>query len=297
MSTRISPHAQPRFSRSLEYGAAMLECFTAERPVLRISELADMISTTHRYATTLVELGYLEQDRKRKYQLTRKAGQPGMVVIDTIRRSHPARAILEDLRTQTGHTVSLGMLDGEHAVYIHRLSAHGAGQYNADGDLTVGAHVSVYDTALGKALLSTLLDSELQAYCRCSSSATSYPPRGLMAMTPTRSRPNCSSPGRYVQIAQLAVAITGEQHKASVQPGVSAMTSGKGKLVDVDAAVQLCGRMQLAPVHRVGRPGLAGSEHNRDLRRRSEPSPPATRADQPLSRHASPSIRRSTASR
>jgi IclR family transcriptional regulator, pca regulon regulatory protein len=167
MSTHISPNAEPRFSRSLEYGVAMLECFTAEKPVLRISELADMIgisrSTTHRYATTLLELGYLEQDRKRRYRLTRKAGQAGMVVIDTIRRSHPARAILEDLRAQTGHTVSLGMLDGEHAVYIHRLSAHAAGQYDADGDLAVGAHVSVYDTALGKALLSTLLDSELQS--------------------------------------------------------------------------------------------------------------------------------------
>ncbi len=50
MSTHISPHAQPRFSRSLEYGAAMLECFTAEQPVLRISELADMIGIS-RYTT------------------------------------------------------------------------------------------------------------------------------------------------------------------------------------------------------------------------------------------------------
>lgn len=144
----------------------MLECFTAEEPVLRNSELADRVgisrSTAHRYATTLVELGYLEQDHKRRYRLARGAGQPGMSVIDTIRRAHPARAILEDLRSKTGHTISLGMLDGERAVYIHRLHGHRTGQFEADGDLMAGASVSVHDTALGQALLSCLLDSELQ---------------------------------------------------------------------------------------------------------------------------------------
>jgi DNA-binding IclR family transcriptional regulator len=105
---------------------------------------------------------WLEQDHKRRYRLARGAGQPGMNAIDTIRRAHPARAILEDLRSQTGHAINVGMLDGERAVYIHRLHGHRTGQFVADGDLMVGASVSVHDTALGKALLSCLLDSELQ---------------------------------------------------------------------------------------------------------------------------------------
>jgi DNA-binding IclR family transcriptional regulator len=144
----------------------MLECFTAERPALRNSELADRVgisrSTAHRYATTLMKLGYLEQDHKRRYRFAPGARQPDTNAIETIRRAHPARAILEDLRSQTGHTISLGMLDGDRAVYIHRLHAHRTGQFEADGNLTVGTSVPARDTAIGKALLSCLLNSELQ---------------------------------------------------------------------------------------------------------------------------------------
>lgn len=166
-TSRIEPVPQPRFSRSLEYGVAMLECFTAERPVLRISELADMVgisrATTHRYASTLVSLGRLEQDDKRRYRLARSAARPGTALIETIRLKYPARTVLEDLREQTGYTASMGMLDGSRALYIHSLHGHGAGQYEADRNISVGAYVSAQDTAIGKALLSCLLASELQS--------------------------------------------------------------------------------------------------------------------------------------
>jgi IclR family transcriptional regulator, pca regulon regulatory protein len=162
----VAPTPDPRRSQSLEYGVAILKSFTAERPALRISELADMVgisrSTTHRYASTLVALGHLEQDSKRRYRLTRHAAGPGIALIETVRRECPSRAILEELRDKTGHTVSMGLLDGARAVYVHRLHAHGAGQFQADGDLGVGAHVPAHQTAIGKALLSCLLDSELR---------------------------------------------------------------------------------------------------------------------------------------
>jgi DNA-binding IclR family transcriptional regulator len=102
---RITPAPDPRRSRSLEYGVAILESFTASRPALRISELAGIVgisrSTTHRYATTLVELGYLEQDSKRRYRLTHNAARAGMAAISRVRQETPARAVLEDLRDQT----------------------------------------------------------------------------------------------------------------------------------------------------------------------------------------------------
>lgn len=162
---RIRPLPDPRFSRSFECGLAMLGCFTADRSVLRISELADMLdlsrATTHRYAVTLVALGCLEQDDKRLYRLTHHAARPGMAVIDTIRLETPAAAtILEDLREETGHTVSMGVLDGTRVLYIHRLFAHRAGQYEADLELGVGAHVPAHCTAIGKALLASLGEPE-----------------------------------------------------------------------------------------------------------------------------------------
>lgn len=158
---RIRPAPDSQYSRSLEYGVAILECFAAEEPVFRVSELADIIkvsrSTTHRYAMTLVELGYLEQDKSRRYRLARSAGGPGMGFIDTLRSETPAaRPILEDLRDLTGHTVSMGVFEGNRVLYTHRLFAHGTGQYEADLGLGVGAYVPAYCTAIGKALLTSL---------------------------------------------------------------------------------------------------------------------------------------------
>src|ERR1700691_340651 len=161
----ISPSPEPQYSRSLEFGLAIIRCFTVERRVLRISELADMIkvsrSTTHRYAATLVELGYLEQDGGRRYRLTRRAGDPGIAFIDTLRLETPtARTILEDLRETTGYTASVGLLDGTRVLYTYRLFAHGPGQYEADLGLDVGASVPTYCTAIGKALLASLSDTD-----------------------------------------------------------------------------------------------------------------------------------------
>jgi DNA-binding IclR family transcriptional regulator len=167
MSPRVSTPPKPRYSRSLEYGVAILESFTAQRAVLRISELADIVgisrSTTHRYASTLVKLGYLEQDSERRYRLARNAASPGMTLVNTVREETPARAILEDLRHQTGHTASLGALDGARVLYVYRLHSHRTGQYEADGNLGVGSHVPTHSTAIGKALLASLLDSEFRS--------------------------------------------------------------------------------------------------------------------------------------
>jgi DNA-binding IclR family transcriptional regulator len=158
----------PRFSRSLEHGVQLLACFSAERPVWQVSELADKIglgrSTTHRYAKTLVALGYLEQDRQHRYRLSRLAGRPGITVIGTLRLEAPAaRTILEELRSETGHTVSMATLDGTHALYLQRFYAHGPGQFEADLQLDVGARIPTHCTALGKALLASLTEPEQRA--------------------------------------------------------------------------------------------------------------------------------------
>jgi IclR family transcriptional regulator, pca regulon regulatory protein len=161
---RIRSVPDPRLSRSLEYGVAMLESFSRERPALGIAEMAEIVgtsrSTAHRYAMTLVALGYLEQDSKRKYRLARRAGDTGAAAIGAIRRQVPARAVLEELRDQTGHTVSMGALEGGRVVFVHRLLGHRSGQYAVDRDLAVGANVPAHCTAIGKVLLASLSDAD-----------------------------------------------------------------------------------------------------------------------------------------
>ncbi len=162
---RIIEEADPRLSRSLEFGLAILERFSGDRPSIGIAALADMIgssrSTTHRYASTLVELGYLEQGAKRKYRLAPRAASAGMAALGALRLSPSARSVLAALRTQTGCTVGVGVRDVARALYIDRLPGHGAGQAEVDAGLGVGVPVPLHCTALGKAILAGLGESEL----------------------------------------------------------------------------------------------------------------------------------------
>ncbi len=161
---RIRADPDPRMSRSLEYGIAILEAFSGDVQALGIADLAEILkisrSTTHRYATTLVVLGHLEQDSRRKYRLARHATDVGAAAIGAIRRQVGARAVLEELRDEVGHTVSMGVLDGLRVIYVHRALGHRAGQYAVDLDLGVGASVPAHCTALGKVLLASVSDAE-----------------------------------------------------------------------------------------------------------------------------------------
>jgi IclR family pca regulon transcriptional regulator len=167
----IKPAPDPRLSRSLEYGVAILESFSREHHALGVAELANIVgisrSTTHRYAITLTALGFLEQDAKRKYCLSTRAAGPGSGAIGAIRRQAPARMALEELRDEIGYTVSMGVLDGARVVYVHRLPGHRPGQHAIDMDLGVGANVPVYCTALGKVLLASLSDAERHELLAC----------------------------------------------------------------------------------------------------------------------------------
>jgi IclR family transcriptional regulator, pca regulon regulatory protein len=161
---RIEDSADPRRSRSLEYGAAILQCYSSEHQALGIADLADIVeisrSTSHRYAMTLVALGYLEQDSKRKYRLAARAANVGRVAIEAIRAEVSAGAVLRELRDELGHTVSMGVLSGARVVYVYRYFGRRRGQFAIDRCLESGAAVPAYCTALGKVLLASLSSSE-----------------------------------------------------------------------------------------------------------------------------------------
>lgn len=161
---QIEDAADPRRSRSLEYGTAILRCYSGEHVALGIADLAELVgisrSTTHRYAMTLVALGYLEQDSKRKYRLSPRAADPGSAAVEAVRTDVGARAVLQELRDELGHTVSMGVLSGGRVLYVYRLFGHRRGQFAIDRGLESGAHVPAYCTALGKVLMASLSSVE-----------------------------------------------------------------------------------------------------------------------------------------
>jgi IclR family transcriptional regulator, pca regulon regulatory protein len=99
--------------------------FSNEHGELGLTEVADLIglsrASTHRYITTFVQLGFLEQHQTRKYGLAARAADPGISLIGAMRRALPAVTVLEELRDGTGYTVSMGALNSKKVTYIHRL--------------------------------------------------------------------------------------------------------------------------------------------------------------------------------
>jgi IclR family transcriptional regulator, pca regulon regulatory protein len=156
-----------RYSSSLAIGLEILACFTAERPVLGIADLAGELelgrSTSHRYAATLVMLGLLEQDHSRRYRLSPRSADLGLTVLASLKLREHARAYLSELRAQTGHTVSLAILDGLEVFYIARLPGSRRGQYEVDRGVGVTSRLLAHHTAIGRALIAHLHEADREA--------------------------------------------------------------------------------------------------------------------------------------
>jgi IclR family pca regulon transcriptional regulator len=155
---------EPRYSQSLERGLAILGCFSSERPVLGIADIADDLgmsrSTTHRYVITLVALGYLEQGASRKYRLGLRVTDLGMSALDSAglrEHSHPE---LQELRQRTSYTADLGVLDGEEVLYVDRARGFRRVQTEAALDPRPGSRLPAHCTATGKLLLAYLPEHE-----------------------------------------------------------------------------------------------------------------------------------------
>ncbi len=142
----------------------MLTCFTAEHPVRGIADMAEELelgrSTTHRYAATLVTLGYLEQGPSRKYRLSSRVSDFGLSLLDSMVVRRVAREHLRELRARSGRTASLGVLGGTEVAYIDRWQGSRRGQYEVDAGVGLGTRLPVHCTVAGKALLARLSEEQ-----------------------------------------------------------------------------------------------------------------------------------------
>jgi IclR family pca regulon transcriptional regulator len=155
---------EPRYSQSLERGLAILGCFTPERPLLGIADIADELClsrpTTHRYVITLMALGYLEQGASRKYRLGLHVTDLGMSALNSTGLREHAHPYLDELREQTSYTTSLGALDATDVLFVDRLRSFRRGRRKLDLDLDAGSRLPAYCTAMGKLLLANLPATE-----------------------------------------------------------------------------------------------------------------------------------------
>lgn len=139
---------------SVKNAARTLKAFSAQHPTWGVAELAEHLSlstsTTHRLLSTLADEGVLEQDPETsRYRL-------GLSVFDLAAAMPKQRTLHEavlvsmtELRSRTGETVQVAVLDGRDVVYVERLDSPSTVEVFTQ----VGRRNSAHRTSTGKALL------------------------------------------------------------------------------------------------------------------------------------------------
>jgi DNA-binding IclR family transcriptional regulator len=147
------------FVSSLAKGLNVLELL-AEHGELSVSAVANHLgynrAGSHRFLATLKELGYVEKNAENRYHLTFKVFRLGTRVANRFKIRQTARPLMSELSQAFKETINLGYLDGSEVLHIDKIDSLEVLRM----DSPLGSRAPVYCTALGKAILAFLPDSE-----------------------------------------------------------------------------------------------------------------------------------------
>ena len=194
----------------IKRASSVLESFGPDRQTLSLAELISRTglprSTTHRIAEELAELGWLAKTPQ-GYQLGMRMFEFGELVPVQRNLSQVALPHMEDLRTATGASVHLAVLDGTEVVYLQVLAAKQAPPMNSRRGGRLPAHV----TGVGKAMLA-YADPEHVRHILLNlvANALKFTPRGEVRMRATSAMDSIF----------IAVEDTGIGIPADAQPGL-----------------------------------------------------------------------------
>ena len=139
--------------KSLVKAIRLLECFSATRPAIGISEFSAMLgynkATVYNIASTFVSLGYLTQDPETaKYSLGLKLLQFSYLINKQSGLSSALIPYLQEIADRTKETVYLGIPYGDNVLYLSTRTPA------ATIPRTIlGEKAPMYCTGLGKCLL------------------------------------------------------------------------------------------------------------------------------------------------
>jgi len=149
-----------RTVQALDRGLRILEFLSARDQPVGVTELAQKLkvdkSTAHRLLGTLLERKFVKQDEHRRYHLSYKPIQIGILQLNRIELRVRARPFLGDLVARTGETAHLAMRIQDRVIYVDREESPNM--------VTVATHVGgeapPHCTATGKALMAFLPPAE-----------------------------------------------------------------------------------------------------------------------------------------
>lgn len=144
-----------RIFHTIEYLAA-----SGPMGLLELSSELDLNKTTvHRILNSLICMDYVKQDPVTlKYSLTFKFCGISNQILSQNSFSTLAHPHIRSLAEQTGETVHLVQLEGNHAVYIDKVES----QNNVRLVSMVGKSIPLYCSGVGKALLADMSDERIK---------------------------------------------------------------------------------------------------------------------------------------
>lgn len=149
------------FINSLSRGLGILEVFTHDQFSLTFTEIVKEMklsqTTVFRIIHTLKEVGYLKFDSEnRRYYLGPKVLKLGFATLANIGISDVARPYMEELNRVIKENINLGILDDHEIVYIDQIKSNQI----LDINLHVGSRISIYNSAIGRAIMMYMPKSE-----------------------------------------------------------------------------------------------------------------------------------------
>jgi IclR family transcriptional regulator, pca regulon regulatory protein len=157
--------SDPNFISSLSRGLSVLEAVAESTEDVPLAKLASVVglkkTSTWRLVRTLVQLGYIRQDPEtRQLRPAPRILALGYAYLDGLDLKQMVAPFLRDLSARVDETVNLAILNGDELIYIDRVRTDQILNIN----LHVGSRLPLYNTSLGRALISDMPEAWLKGY-------------------------------------------------------------------------------------------------------------------------------------
>jgi IclR family KDG regulon transcriptional repressor len=150
--------------QSLGRAFGILEEVARHREGINLADLSKRVglhnSTTFHLVKTMVSLGYIRQEKDKRYRVGRPLFALAASSLDEIEMVNLATPILEDLSRATGESGHFAVRMGDSVIVVARTSGPGAFQLTD----RVGVIRPAHCTALGKIILAALRPDQLQRF-------------------------------------------------------------------------------------------------------------------------------------
>ncbi|HHX60456.1 MAG TPA: IclR family transcriptional regulator [Epulopiscium sp.] len=148
--------------QSVNRTLVILETLSMNPKGLGVGEISERTelhkSTAHRLLATLVDKGYVKQNQYNNYQLTLKLFELGSKLVEELDMLEVARPYLSQIMEEINEVVHLVVLEDNAIVYVDKVEPNKTIRMHS----RIGIRRPLYCTAVGKAILSTMEDEEVE---------------------------------------------------------------------------------------------------------------------------------------